>query len=159
CGIMGETQLAGDTPAAFLERAVDFCNETLWGTLNVCVIVHPETRRALGEALERAVARLQYGNIVLNHWPALSFSLGTTPWGAHPGHTRRDIQSGAGFVHNARLFERPLKSVLDGPFRMYPEPPWFVTNDAAPSLAPALAEFEAAPGPMKLLGILGASLG
>ena len=32
---------AASVPAEFVDRAVAFCNETLWGTLNVTLIVHP----------------------------------------------------------------------------------------------------------------------
>jgi hypothetical protein len=37
---------------------------------------------------------------------------GYTPWGAYPGHTRQDIGSGIGFVHNAFMLEDIEKTVL-----------------------------------------------
>jgi len=44
CAVFGEVPL--DAPRSvpeFLDRAVDFCNERLWGTLSASIIVHPRT--------------------------------------------------------------------------------------------------------------------
>ena len=72
--------------------------------------------RSDGPALNEAIADLRYGSIGVNLWHALSFALGTTVWGAYPGHAVNDIQSGRGFVGNAYMFARPQKSVVRGPF-------------------------------------------
>jgi hypothetical protein len=154
CGATAETLLEAETPADFLRRAVRFCNESLWGTLNACLIVHPETKRQLGETLESAISELRYGTVAINHWPALGYGLGLTPWGAYPGSSLEDIQSGRGWVHNARMFEHPQKSVLRGPFHVTPTPPWFVTNPSAHEIAPKLAEFEADPSLRRFGSIL-----
>jgi aldehyde dehydrogenase (NAD(P)+) len=154
CTVMAETRLGGEAPGEFLDNAVEFCNEVLWGTLNAEIIVHPETRRDLGPRLKNAIADLEYGNIALNHWPSLSYGLGITPWGAYPGQPLEDIQSGRGFVHNTLMFDKPQKSVVDGPFRMTPKPPWFATNEALDDLGPKLTELERDPSVGKLLGVL-----
>ncbi len=77
-----------------------------------------------------------------------------TPWGAFPGHTPDDIQSGTGVVHNTLMFSRPQKTVVRAPFRVFPKPVWFATHRTAHRLTPKLAAFEAAPSPAKLPGIL-----
>jgi hypothetical protein len=110
------------------------------------------------DAVERAVKDLRYGSVSINHWSAISYALGVTTWGAYPGHTPDDIQSGAGVVHNTLMFSRPEKSVARAPFRVWPTPPWFVTNRAAAALGPKLARFEAAPSAWKAVGILAAAL-
>ncbi|MCI0454205.1 MAG: aldehyde dehydrogenase family protein [Candidatus Dadabacteria bacterium] len=145
CGIIGETPIAASDAADFLFKAVAFCNNTLWGTLNACIIIHPETETELGSLLDHAVSDLRYGSIGINHWPALSYALGSTTWGAYPGHTLDDIQSGIGVVHNTLMFDEPQKSVIYGPFRVWPKPPWFVTHKSAHKLAPILTRFEASP--------------
>ena len=133
CALTAETALEEGEPATFLKQAVDFANQHLWGTLNACLIVHPQTRAQLGDDLEHALERLRYGTIAINHWPAIGFALGVTTWGAYPGHTRQHISSGIGVVHNTLLFEHPEKSIIDGPFTVCPQPPWFVTyRNAAP---------------------------
>lgn len=48
CGALAETSLPGDTALSFLQNAIPFCNERLWGTLNASIILHPETRDHLG---------------------------------------------------------------------------------------------------------------
>lgn len=142
CSLAAETPLpAGDAPT-FLDAAVDFANSRLWGTLNACVIVDPRTRQQLGDHLERAVEQLRYGTVALNHWPAMGFALGVTTWGAYPGHTRQQIASGIGVVHNTLLFEHPEKSVIDGPFTIAPKPPWFATHAGAAAVAQQLLRLE-----------------
>jgi hypothetical protein len=154
CSIVAETSLPGKGSEDFLRNAVEFANGTLWGTLNAAIIVDPGTRRALGGALEDAIAALRYGSVAVNHWPALNFALGSPTWGAYPGHTLDDIQSGIGTVHNALLFDRPEKSVIYGPFRVIPKPPWFVTHRNAAKVARRLVDFEASPGYLKIPGIV-----
>ncbi|MCB9556731.1 MAG: aldehyde dehydrogenase [Deltaproteobacteria bacterium] len=146
CGVTAEAALDAGDPAQFLADAVAFCNETLWGTLNASLIVDPRTEKEYEVAVEQAVADLRYGSVAVNHWPALSYGLGVTTWGAFPGHSLEDIQSGVGVVHNCLLFDEPQKSVVRGPFRIAPRPPWFVTHRRTHKLAPVLMRFEARPG-------------
>ena len=155
CGVFGETALEASSAAEFLERATDFVNEKVWGTLNVTLIVHPSSLRdqETAAALERAVARLRYGTVSINHWAAVGFGLMTTPWGAFPGHDLYDVQSGIGVVHNTLMFSRPQKTVVRSLFEAWPKPPWFVSHRTALPLAKALADFERRPTPLKLAGI------
>ncbi len=154
CGITAQTALPGDTPRDFLANAVDFCNDKLWGTLNACVIVHPRTREALGPAFHQALEDLRYGSVGVNHWPAMSYALGVTSWGAWPGHTLTDIQSGIGVVHNAFMFDKVEKSIIEGPFRVRPRPPWFVTHRNAVGVAKRLLAFELEPSYLRLPGLI-----
>lgn len=155
CGVFSETALAAETVPEFLERAVDFVNEQVWGTLNVTLIVHPGTTADSDNAaaLERALERLRFGTVSVNHWAAVGFGLMTTTWGAFPGHDLYDLQSGLGVVHNTLMFARPQKTVVRSLFEAWPKPPWFVSHRTAYPLAKALADFERAPSPLKLLPI------
>lgn len=143
CSIVAQTTLPGADAGEFLRNAVRFCNETVWGTLNACIIIHPKVRKAIGEAaLERAIADLEYGSVAVNHWPGLCYGFGCTTWGAYPGHTLDDIQSGIGVVHNTYLFDKPEKTVLQGPFTVFPKPPWFVTHKRSDKVARKMLELE-----------------
>jgi acyl-CoA reductase-like NAD-dependent aldehyde dehydrogenase len=157
CGLFAETALDAANAAEYLDRAVNFANEHLWGTLNATLIIHPKSLKdpAVAAALERAIANLRYGSIGVNYWAGTSYALGVTTWGAFPGHSIDDIQSGTGVVHNTLMFEQPQKSVVRGPFRTIPTPPWFVLRGkTASKLFPKLVEFEAAPSPWKVPGIM-----
>jgi hypothetical protein len=156
CGVFGETGLEAESVPEFIDRAVAFCNNVLWGTLNVTLIVHPESLKAPGvaSAVERAIADLRYGTVSVNHWAAVGYGLVVTPWGAFPGHTAQDIQSGVGVVHNTLMFDRVQKTVVRAPFRVWPKPVWFATHKTAHRLTPKLSEFEAAPSLAKVAGIL-----
>jgi acyl-CoA reductase-like NAD-dependent aldehyde dehydrogenase len=161
CGLFAETPLDSGGTAEYIDRAVAFCNDNLWGSLNANIIVHPTSLKdpAICDAVERAVANLRYGTVAMNYWSGTSFVLGTTTWGAFPGHALSDIQSGNGIVHNTLMFSRPQKTVLRGPFRATPTPPWFATRgNAARAVFPRLADLEAAPSPVKVPAIVLAAL-
>jgi aldehyde dehydrogenase (NAD(P)+) len=122
---------------------VHFANDTLHGTLGANLIIHPQTITELGPALEDAIAELRYGTIAVNAWTGVGYLTPRASWGAFPGHTYNDIQSGVGVVHNALFFDRAQKTVVRAPFRPFPRsvahaefalsprPPWFVTNRTA----------------------------
>jgi acyl-CoA reductase-like NAD-dependent aldehyde dehydrogenase len=160
CGLFGETPIGAGSVPEYLERAVAFANDTLWGTLNVTLLVPPAALAdpAVAAAVERAIADLRYGTVSVNHWAAIGYGLVVTPWGAYPGHTAQDIQSGTGVVHNTLMFSRVQKSVVRAPFHARPKPVWFAAHRTAGRLAPRLVRFEAEPSPAKLPGIFSLAL-
>lgn len=152
--LLAQTSLQVASAPEFLRSAIEFANTTLWGTLSASVIIHPETRRRMGPEFENCIAEMRYGTVGINVWTALGYVLGSTTWGAYPGHEPEDIQSGSGAVHNAFLFDRPQKSVVTGPFRAWPKPAWFVTNRAAHHIFPLMCELERSPGAVKTLRVM-----
>jgi acyl-CoA reductase-like NAD-dependent aldehyde dehydrogenase len=160
CGQTSETALSADSVVEYIDKAVDFCNDSTWGTLSAGIFVHPKSMKdpAVAEAVERAIANLRYGSVAVNHWPGINYALVTPTWGAFPGHTIDDIRSGRGVVHNTFMFDRPQKSVLRGPFRLWPKPLWFIDNKAAATVGRKLTYFNADPSLMRLPGILWAGL-
>jgi hypothetical protein len=160
CALCAETTLEASSPADFVRRATDFCNDVVWGTLSVTVLADPRTLadRETGPAIDEAIANLRYGSIGVNIWHALSFALATPAWGAYPGHARNDIQSGCGFVGNAYLFANPQKSVVRGPFVTRPTPAWFATNQHPNEVATRLLDFEVRPSWLKVPALVRAAL-
>ncbi|WP_345495934.1 aldehyde dehydrogenase family protein [Nocardia callitridis] len=167
--VLGVIELPG-TGTEFLRTAVRTANEEFHGTLGVNILVHPKTIRALGGGLDEAIAELRYGTIAVNAWTAVGYLTATASWGAFPGHTLDDVQSGIGVVHNALLIDNPERTVIRGPFRpapraifngeftLSPVPPWFVTNRTAPTTGRRLTEFAAAPGWGKLPALFASAL-
>jgi aldehyde dehydrogenase (NAD(P)+) len=168
--VLAQTSLPGQTPAEFLGNAVRFANDRLSGTLGATVLVHPHTARALGSALDGAVADLRYGAVGVNLWNAAAFLLVESPWGAYPGHPLEDIQSGSGYVHNTFLLENVEKTVVRGPFHPFPrglahgslallpKPPWFVTNRTAQTTARRFTYCACSPGLRHVPGIFASAL-
>lgn len=164
------TTLPGADAAEFLANAVDFANHTLHGNLGANLLVHPSSERELGPALDRAIENLEYGSIGVNVWSAFVFLASRGAWGAFPGNTVADIQSGTGVVHNALLFDRPQKNVVRAPFQPFPrsmrhghttmavKPPWFLSNRTATATARQLTEFAADPKPQRLVGLFASAL-
>jgi hypothetical protein len=157
CGLFAETTLDAESPVEFMRRAIEFCNEHVWGTLVATILIHPQSLKDLAvvQELEDMIARLRYGTIGVNYWGGTGYTLGVTTWGAFPGHPIEDIQSGTGVVHNTLMFDRAEKSVVRAPFRSTPKPPWFVLQGkTATRLGPNLTDFETAPAPVKVPGIV-----
>ncbi len=156
CSLMAETALAADSPAAFVDAAVAFANDVVWGTLSATVIAHPTSLAdaEVGPRIEAAIADLRFGGIGLNLWHAMVFAFSTTTWGAYPGHPITDIQSGSGVVGNAYMLTHTQKSVVRGPFRSSPKPAWFATARNTRKTMAKLVAFEAAPSAAKLPSLL-----
>jgi hypothetical protein len=159
-GEVAETALTAPSPAAFVDAATTFCNDVVWGTLGATIIVSPTSLKDpdVADSVDRAVADLRYGSIGVNVWHALSFAMGSTSWGAYPGHTRTDIQSGTGVVGNSSMFGQPQKSIVRGPFRSRPKPPWFATAADSYDVMRRFVTFEAEPSAAKIPGLLIAAM-
>ncbi|MFF2777392.1 aldehyde dehydrogenase family protein [Streptomyces sp. NPDC058052] len=154
----------------FLARATAFANERLSGTLGANVVAHPRTIRRLGDDFTRFVADLRYGTVAVNAWTGVGYLTARATWGAFPGHTLQDAQSGIGIVHNGLLLDGTERTIVSGPFRPFPRsvltgqltlsprPPWFVTNRTAAVTGRLLTAFAGRPGWSKLPGILASAL-
>lgn len=160
CPVLFETQTAGADPLEFLDQAVAFANERLWGTLSATLVVHPKLLRdpRVNEAVERAIARLRYGAVGVNAFPGLVFAFGSPPWGAHPSSTPADIQSGCGWVHNTPMLQGIEKAVLHHPLTTTPKPPYFPGHRSAHVLVRRLTSLEETASWMKLPGVMSAAL-
>jgi aldehyde dehydrogenase (NAD(P)+) len=163
CSVISETAIGSADPVAFLEAAVKFCNDQVWGTLSATIIVHPTTAKdpKVAAALDKALVELRYGTVAINHWPALGFAFGVTPWGGHPSSTLEDIQSGKGWVHNTFMLNDDdiEKVVIRGPLVVKPKPPWFAGHKTAHELGRKMVAMEASPSWMKLPGLIFKALG
>lgn len=160
CSLLSETALDTATPDQFVDAAVEFCNEVVWGTLSMSILAHPDQLKdpLVGGRVQAALATLRYGSIGLNLWHAYAFAFSTTTWGAYPGHPVTDIQSGTGVVGNALLFDRPQKSIVTGPFRQTPTPVTFATATGGATAMRRFVDFELSPGLTKLPGLVAAAL-
>jgi acyl-CoA reductase-like NAD-dependent aldehyde dehydrogenase len=116
--LIGETALESDSVPEFIDRAVEFVNDTLWGTLTVTILAHPKSLQEpdMKASVERAIRNLRYGTISVNELGVMSYFPGVGPWGGFPGHDIYDIQSGIGAINNYLMFEKPEKMVMYGPF-------------------------------------------
>jgi hypothetical protein len=144
CSILSETAISGDEPVKFIQDAVKFVNERVWGTLNATVIVHPKTLAdpAAKAALEQALEDLRYGALAVNLWPASIFALGSAPWGGAPDAPLTDIQSGRGWVHNSFMIEDIQKCIARGPVTQFPKPLWFPGHKTAHEVGRRLIQVE-----------------
>jgi aldehyde dehydrogenase (NAD(P)+) len=160
--VLNTLEIEGDTAEQYLRSAIDYCNEKLHGTLGANVVVDPATRRDIAGRWNDILSELRYGCIAVNGWTGLGFLSTQVPWGAYPGHTLDDVQSGIGFVHNTCMFDNVQKTVVEAPFRPFPRnllhgsftllprPPWFVTHKRAAEVGRLLTAFQFKPGWLRL---------
>lgn len=165
--ILAVTTLPGETAVSFLQNAVNFCNQSVYGTLGADLIVSPDVQQ---EAVETAVYGLKYGAIGVNAWCGVIYRITQNPWGAFQDTDAADIGSGNAMVHNTQLFDSPQKTVVRGRFRPFPrswrhgdpailpKPPWFVTHRQRLITAKRVAKFSLNPGYIHLPGIFTAAL-
>jgi acyl-CoA reductase-like NAD-dependent aldehyde dehydrogenase len=162
CGLLTEIPIrAADTPQ-FIQKAVDFANQVLWGTLDAAIVIQPASLRdaAIADAVDDGIARLRYGIICINAGAGVAWLLTSTPWGGFAGQEIFDVQSGIGFVHNTLMFSRPQKTVLRAPFVDTPKSPFLVSGGkVGRKVSMKLATFEADPSIWKIPGILSAAMG
>jgi acyl-CoA reductase-like NAD-dependent aldehyde dehydrogenase len=167
--VLGVAELPG-TGQWFLDAAVEAANERLHGTLGANILIHPGTLRELGWRFRETIARLRYGTIAVNAWTGVGYLTSRATWGAFPGHTLDDIQSGRGVVNNALLLDDTERTVVYGPFRpaprslargelsLTPKPAWFVNNRTAATTGRRLTRFVARPRPWSLPAIFASAL-
>ena len=153
CGLFSETAIEADTVEAFLDKAVHLANETLWGNLTTTIIVHPDSLkvRQVASAIDRVVADLRFGMVLVNQFAGLGFLAMTTTWGAYPGNDIYDIQSGIGVTSNVLMFEHPEKSVVRSPFRLSPNP-FALSSRTVRQFAKNMADFQYKPSVWKVPG-------
>lgn len=158
CGVLAETAIEASDAADFMLKATEFANDSCWGTLSCVVLVHPDTQKNHARSFDAMIADLRYGGIGVNAFAGVIYGLVVTTWGAFPGHTNQDIQSGRGVVHNALLLDHPQKSVVFAPFRIQPTPAWFPDHKTGNVLGPRLCRFEASPSFLRLPPVIAAAL-
>lgn len=160
---LGVHTLDAKDAQAYLRAAIAYANDELWGTLGANIIIHPHTIKEIGNAkLEEILADLRYGTIGINVWCGLGFLINSCPWGAYPGHTLDDVQSGIGTVHNSFMLEKTEKTIAYAPWRPFPRgllslqftllprPPFFITNKRQDKIGKALTDFQYKPRWWKL---------
>jgi acyl-CoA reductase-like NAD-dependent aldehyde dehydrogenase len=157
------TEISGTDAERYLIAAIEYANTQLYGTLGANIVIHPKTIAAIGrQRLEGIIVSLRYGTIAINAWTGLGFLSAPATWGAFPGHTLADVQSGIGVVHNSFLFDKPERTVVEAPFKPFPRnllslsftllprPPWFITNAKGHILGRLLVAFQYRPSFLKI---------
>jgi len=105
----------------FLQTVPTFCNQYVWGRLSCSIIVHPKVQSSASDAVEKAIAELQYGMVCVNSFSGAGYHIVEGLWGGYGGgnpqlETIEKVQSGIGFVQNALMFDHPEKAVVRSPF-------------------------------------------
>jgi hypothetical protein len=110
--VLGEFPL--DTPSNakdFLNKAVPFCNEHLFGSLDCTILIDGKTQKSHNAALEEAVTDLKYGALAVNGAAAMAWCIPYLIWGGC-GEEGKPIESGRGHFGNLFGFETIEKCII-----------------------------------------------
>ena len=151
--VCAETALQADSDTEFLERAVDFVNQEVWGTLCATITVPNGFQKINDDVLDRCLSRMNYGAVGINHWPALNYAFMSTPWGGAPGTDLTNVASGIGNVHNTFFLSDVEKTVLYGPLTLFPKPVWFPSHPNPEAVGWGLMNLYRQPSLMNLLRV------
>ena len=144
----------------FAHKAIDYCNDELWGNLGVSIIIKDHDKKFNKHITNLYIDKLNYGTVAINEWAAIGYIIPQLPWGGFPGNKDNDIQSGQSVVHNSMLFESPLKGVVNTKFRISRliDPPWYVTNKKARRLFKNLTYYQIENSNINFLKLIFAAL-
>lgn len=160
CSMLSVVEVGSLDPLEFLDQAVTFCNETLWGTLAASLFVpslfHDDG--VVEHAVEKAVFKLEYGAVGINVWPAVVYATARAPWGGHPKATLADVQSGIGFVHNPLFLPNVEKTILEAALVPVPRPPYLAGHKHGLAAARRLVEYAEKPAIGTAFGVVRATL-
>lgn len=156
--VCGETALAVDSADEFLATATEFVNDRMTGTLCASVTLPTDVRKRSPLTVERSLRQLRYGAVCVNQWSGLAYALTSPPWGASPGATLANVQSGIGMVHNTCLLNAIEKTVLSGPLVSLVRPVWFPSHRNPIQVARRLIQLYANPSLFRLPALVGAAI-
>jgi len=102
----------------FQQKALEFANNKLFGSLSCTIIIDKPTNKKLGKKFEEEfLYNLNWGTIALNISAAAMVQIPYGRWGAPTNrHDETDIQSGIGGQGNCLLFENVQKAVIRSSF-------------------------------------------
>jgi acyl-CoA reductase-like NAD-dependent aldehyde dehydrogenase len=144
--VCAEVAIDAESPEDFLNKATDFANERLWGTLAASITVPSAFRKSHGNVLDECTRRMRYGAVGINQWSAIVFSLMSPPWGGHPSTTLAEPEGGIGWVHNSLMLSGIEKTVLDGPLTVFPKAVWLPSHGRPEPIAWSLFDLFSKPG-------------
>ena len=148
--VCAETQIPAKSPQDFLAAATEFVNERIYGTLCASITLPSGFKKRNEQGVESCLQKLRYGSVCLNQWSGLAYGLISPPWGAYPGATLQNVQSGIGSVHNTYLLDQYEKTVLEGPLINFPKPVWFSSHRNAINVADKLLQLYHRPSIIQL---------
>jgi hypothetical protein len=156
--VLAQTSIkrTGGDSLEFLNKAVQFCNEKVFGDLACSVIVDPRTAKKMGSSLDDCIAKLEYGVIGINVWSGMMATFPQLAWGAFPGNTAWNIESGVGKMCNSYMYDRPEKSVLWTP--MISPIHLKTAKPRAKKVVKRMAYYVIKPSWMRLLKLFGAAI-
>ena len=74
------------SPEDYSLKAIEYCNEELWGNLGVSVIMKHHRKKHNRHILENYIEKLNYGTVAINEWAAIGYIIPQLPWGGFPGN-------------------------------------------------------------------------
>lgn len=98
----------------FAKTSSTFCNDYLFGTLSGAITTPPSLLK--DDSVQTLIAEMKYGTVGVNNWNGFGYVLRNSGmWGAFPGETLDNVQSGIGKIGNSLAVPYFQKMVFVAP--------------------------------------------
>ncbi len=153
--VLAAVSLPGADATAFAAHAGGWLRERAFGALAAHLLVANSVLAGARAAVATLLADLPHGTVAINTGAAVGYAFMTTPWGT--GARAHGPDRGRGFAHGTLCLRAPLRTIVHGPLRPWPAPPWLPLASAVPLLT-ALTRFHIAPSLPRATHLLTAAL-
>ena len=96
CPVMGVHEIDAPTPDVFCAAAAEYVNEKVWGNLSTTIWASAQVLKEHEGAVRGFVNDVRCGAVGVNLWGGFNVFFPQLHWGAYPGNTPEDVQSGVG---------------------------------------------------------------
>jgi acyl-CoA reductase-like NAD-dependent aldehyde dehydrogenase len=141
--VAAETAIDADDIETFCARAGGLVHG-LPGSLAASITIPATLAARDRQRADLLAGHLEYGVVAVNGWSAMSYAVGSVPWGGFPGGTLAAPGSGIGRVHDPLLLPLVHNTILRAPLVVWPAPPWFPWHAGAAKLTRGLVTMYAA---------------
>jgi acyl-CoA reductase-like NAD-dependent aldehyde dehydrogenase len=146
-----------ETLESFCETAAIFCNDYVFGSLSGTVTVKPELQST--DAYQHLIANLKYGSIGVNIWGGFCYASNEGGWGAFPGESLANVESGTGRINNVLGFAGFEKFVMTSPIVSLTHPKLETNLKKQTNILRAVNKFTIAPGVGPIVQLISAVIG
>lgn len=144
---------------SFCTTVAKFCNDYLFGSLSGSISVAPAAESK--PEFEMMIGSLQYGALSINTWAGLCYCPPGGGWGAFPGESLDDVESGIGQVHNMLFLPHFEKFVMRAPLVSMAHGELLTPKRQVlqAKIMAAVSKFALSPGVTSVVGIFSAVAG
>lgn len=143
--------------ASFCKMAAIFCNDYLFGSLSGSVTLAPSVKSSV--ECQTLISDLKYGSLGINCWGGGCYGFQLGGWGAFPGESLDNVESGIDRIHNMLFLPNMEKCTLEAPIVSPTHIKLKQDLEKETKVFQAVMKMQIAPGVLTTIGVLAAVFG